>query len=687
MLTPAEKLGFIILALLTLTWAARDFARIGRVIMRGQGFDARLLISRAIHNLPAMLVRVGTNQPVFRLRPREGVFHYFIFAAFSFYFLVNVVDIASGFTGLSTRGQNLLFDAFNLIADLISVLGLIGMAYFLVRRFVVKPKVLNYNPGVMLHPKVSAGGIRRDSLIVGGFILLHVGSRWLGTAFQLARAGELDGFLPTASLISLVLRPLPGPILVFGVHAAFWLAVGLILLFFPYFVRSKHIHIFFAPLNWLLRPDRPLGEIAPLPAHGRGLALQDLRWHQMLDAYACIMCNRCQQVCPAHNAGLALSPAALEINKRYYLTEHLSEFSGGRGPQALSTPAALVDFAISREAVWACTTCGACVDICPVGNAPMLDIIDIRRTLVEQGETLDAGLQKSLENLGKQGNSFGAPGRARAKWTQGLPFKVKDARKEPVDYLWFVGDYASFDTRSQQLTRLVAQLLHDAGVDFGILYEAEWNSGNDARRVGEEGLFDMLAEHNIAALDKAQFKQIMTTDPHSMNALRFEYAKLGKTYKVSHYSQIIARLLDDGKLALNQPLSGSATYHDPCYLGRYNRVFEAPRQVIARTGLTLVEMPRNSASSFCCGAGGGQIWKSGAATGAANGHPAERPSEQRIREALALGTIRYFVVACPKDVAMYTDAVKTSGNEGKIVVKDIAELVVEAMTAGAKQPA
>jgi Fe-S oxidoreductase len=146
-------------------------------------------------------------------------------------------------------------------------------------------------------------------------------------------------------------------------------------------------------------------------------------------------------------------------------------------------------------------------------------------------------------------------------------------------------------------------------------------------------------------------------------------------------------LIDDGRIALKRPLSGNATYHDPCYLGRYNRVFDAPRQVIARTGLKLVEMPRNRAGSFCCGAGGGQIWKSGAAAGATNGHPAERPSEQRIREALALGGVQYFVVACPKDVAMYTDAVKTSGNEGKIVVKDIAELVLEAMATGAKQPA
>ncbi|MBI3732611.1 MAG: (Fe-S)-binding protein [Chloroflexi bacterium] len=680
MLTSEEKVYFGILVILTLSWAAIDFARIAAVIVSRPGFSVRVVLSRAVRRLPSMLTQVGATLPVFRLRPREGVFHYLIFAAFSFYALVNVLDTFSAFTGFSTIGQNVLLDAYNLIADVLSVLGLIGMAYFLVRRFVQKPPVLNFNPGVVLYPKVSAGGIRRDSLIVGAFILTHVGSRWLGTAFHLAQAQETSLYLPTASVVSLALAGLPAAALAFGVHATFWLAVGLILLFFPYFVRSKHIHIFFAPLNWLLRPDRPLGEIQPLKTDGRPLALQDLRWHQLLDTYACIMCNRCQQVCPAHNAGQPLSPAALEINKRYYLTDHLHEFADGSAPRV-----PLLDYAISREAVWACTTCGACVDICPVGNAPMLDIIDIRRSLIEQGDTLDAGVQKSLENLGKQGNSFGASGRARAKWTQGLPFKVKDARKEPVDYLWFVGDYASFDARSQQLTRLVAKVLNDAGVSFGILYEAEWNSGNDARRVGEEGLFEMLAEHNVAALDSAQFKEIITTDPHTMNALRFEYAKMGKRYKVSHYSQVLARLVDEGKIVL-RPQNGvngatrrRVTYHDPCYLGRYNRVFDAPRALIERSGLQLVEMPRNHNGSFCCGAGGGQIWS-------ANSKQAERPSEQRIREALALGDVQTFIVSCPKDMAMYSDAVKTSGNEGKVVVKDIIEVVVEAMAESAHEP-
>ncbi|MDE3091999.1 MAG: 4Fe-4S dicluster domain-containing protein, partial [Chloroflexota bacterium] len=409
----------------------------------------------------------------------------------------------------------------------------------------------------------------------------------------------------------------------------------------------KHVHIFFAPITWFFFRDRPMATTESRD----GVAakkLDDLTWHQVMDSYACIMCNRCQDACPAYAAGTPLSPAALEINKRYYLNQHLTDFAGGKASPSL------LDFAISKEAVWACTTCGACVEVCPVGNAPMVDIIDIRRGLINEADTIDANLQKSLENFAKQGNAFGQSARLRAKWTQSLDFKIKDARKEEVDYLWFVGDYASFDPRGQELTRAVARVLRDAGLDYGILYEAEWNSGNDARRAGEEGLFEMLAEHNVEAIGKAKFREgIVTTDPHTMNALRFEYAKLGQNYKVAHYSQVLAFLLREGKLKLTRPLKYRGTYHDPCYLGRYNRVFDSPREVIAKTGVELIEMPRNRANSFCCGAGGGQIWKGEAV-------PGQKPAESRIVEALKVLNDPYrkdvplFIVACPKDVAMYT---------------------------------
>jgi Fe-S oxidoreductase len=678
MLTWPERIAFIIFVLASLSLTFYGFNQIRRAIRRGHGeFPWKQYLKEWKERLLVQVLQVGTTFPVFMQRPLVGLFHFMIFAGFSFYFLVNVSDIVEGFNaGYTTLHQGMIFALYDLAADLLSIGVLVGMAALLIRRFVLKDQKLTIRENVLLDPKVRSGAVRRDSLIVGAFILFHVGSRWLGQAFQLAATGRGDFFEPTASVVSAALMFLPRGMLEIGVHVTWWAAIGLIFLFFPYFVFSKHIHIFFAPLNWLLYPERNYNVTAASNGHLGAKTMQDMSWHSIMDAYACIMCNRCQDVCPGYASGTSLSPSALEVNKRYWLNGHLSEFANGK-----SSPP-LLDFAISLEAVWACTTCGACVEVCPVGNAPMVDIIDIRRALINDGAALDANLQKSLENLGKQGNSFGQSARARSKWTQGLEFKIKDARKEEVEYLWFVGDYASFDPRGQQLTRLVAQVFQQADLDFGILHEGEWNSGNDVRRVGEEGLFEMLAEHNIAALEKAKFSEgIITTDPHSMNALRFEYAKTGKQYRVAHYTQVLNFLLDEGRLAFKRTLPYRVTYHDPCYLGRYNLVVQPPRKLLERLGVEFIEMPRNSLTSYCCGAGGGQIWKG-------ENNQTERPSEQRIREALGVleqpfapkdAPAPLFVVACPKDVAMYTDAVKASGNEGKLVVKDIIELVKEAL--------
>jgi len=377
-----------------------------------------------------------------------------------------------------------------------------------------------------------------------------------------------------------------------------------------------------------------------------------------------------------------LSPAALEINKRYWLNANFGKFADG----ATSPP--LIEFAISPEAVWACTTCYACVQVCPVGNEPMADIVDIRRRLVNDGAELDTGIQSTLEKIGRMGNSFGQAARNRAKWAHtGLDFKIKDIRREPAEFLWFVGDYASFDARVQEITRMVARVLHHAGVDFGILYDGERNSGNDVRRVGEEGLFEQLAEQNVAAMSKCTFQRVLTTDPHTLNALKNEYPDYGGKWDTIHYTRLLTQLIETGKIRLTQKLNCRVTFHDPCYLGRYNQGFHPPRALIQATGCEFVEMPRNKENSYCCGAGGGQIWMGTTPDG-------ERPAENRIREALSAlkshsangaSDRLLFVVACPKDVVMYTDAVKTTGNEGKIEVRDVIQLVAEAMGEGLLQ--
>jgi Fe-S oxidoreductase len=332
------------------------------------------------------------------------------------------------------------------------------------------------------------------------------------------------------------------------------------------------------------------------------------------------------------------------------------------------------DDGVRADTVWSCMQCNACVEACPVGieQAPIIN--QLRRRLVEEGE-LPANLQTTLETIQKSGNSFGERARKRGRWTEELDFEVKDARKESVDVLWFVGDYASFDPRSQNVSRSLARIFRAAEIDFGILYEGESNSGNDVRRVGEEGLFEALAEYNIATLEECDFNRIVTSDPHSLNTLRNEYPallseELAGSWIVMHHTELLLELIEDGRLPLEGRSDYTVTYHDPCYLGRHNGGYEAPRQILERLGCTLVEMPRNRDNSFCCGAGGGRIW-------IPDEPGVERPSENRIREAVSLGELDYFVVSCPKDVTMYEDAIKTSGHAGQIELRELTELIEE----------
>jgi Fe-S oxidoreductase len=376
-------------------------------------------------------------------------------------------------------------------------------------------------------------------------------------------------------------------------------------------------------------------------------------------------------------AGAPLSPRDLVLDLRQWVDRQnglhtvldWEDRPAPTGPLSGNGETRLAGDVVKEQTLWSCTTCMACVEACPVGIEHVSTIVQMRRALVDEGR-MEATLQDTLQNFATQGNSFGKSARQRARWTKGLDFKVKDARSEPVRYLWFVGDFAAFDERVAGLSRTLATILHDAGVDFGILYEDERNSGNDVRRIGEEGLFEMLVEQNMAAFGKATFDEILTTDPHSLNTLRNEYPEFGLDKPVRHYTELLASLVEDGTIPV-KPLGRTVTYHDPCYLARYNRVTDAPRRLLSALGCTVKEMPRNRDNTFCCGAGGGRIWMD-------DSNLAERPSENRIREAHSIG-VDTFVVACPKDMTMYTDAVKTTGHEGTMTVVDVVQLLDAAL--------
>ena len=556
---------------------------------------------------------------------------------------------------------------FKLILDLFSVIFLVGAAMAAYRRYVRKPSRLTLDSrftfSLVLITVVVAGGLLTTSLRLAAVRddpSLAVGW-WAPSGYLIAQLWIATG----ASVETLT-----------SWHLVVWfIHLGTVVWLLFIMPAGTLLHIFTSAFNiFFAKLDRPVGKLAPVAQNKDGQpvfvsSLRDMTWKQLLDGDACTECGRCQDACPAHSAGTPLSPKQLILSVRDTFHQYapaLAKSANGGGGK-------LVGEAIKDDVLWSCTTCGACVRECPVLIEHVDAIVDMRRYLVNEGR-MDGMLQEALAKLGRYGNSFGQSERGRAKWAQPAKLKIKDARKEPVEYLWFVGDYASYSAGLADITRKTAEVFQKAGLDFGILYEAERNAGNDVRRVGEEGLFEVLVEKNVEVFAKCQFKAIVTTDPHSYNTLKHEYPPTANGQRpVLHYAELLDQLIAEGKLKFNKPLGYKLTYHDPCYLGRYNGVYDAPRRVIEATGCQLVEMPRHGDQSYCCGAGGGRIWMEEAAL-------KERPSESRIREAAALEGVTAFVVACPKDITMYRDAVKTTGQENRLVVKDLIELVHEAMS-------
>jgi len=542
-------------------------------------------------------------------------------------------------------------------------------------------------------------------------------------------------------LLSLAIKPL-------GVHAneiiEDVMVIGQIAVVFGFLVLvtySKHLHIFLAPVNVLTKRDpdhAALGGLLPMMSGGKVLELEeadpevdtfgiakieDFKWTGMLDMATCTECGRCQSQCPAWNTGKPLSPKLLIMNLRDHLfakapyvlgsqtapEDHVPNFhdAGSNGSHAVPESGyervlgtthdqavrPLVGTAeeggvIDPDVLWSCTTCGACVEQCPVDIEHVDHILDMRRyqVLIESAFPSEAGVM--LRNLENKGNPWGLNNKAREDWTEGLPFEVRRIEgeiPEDVEYLFWVGCAGALEDRSKKVTRAFAELLHTAGVEFAILGSGESCSGDPARRLGNEFVFQMLAQQNVEVLNEAGAgrpgMKIVATCPHCFNTLANEYSQVGGTYEVVHHTQLLGHLVETGRLVPVTAVDEKVTYHDPCYLGRHNRIYTPPREVLAAIpGLFSQEMPRCKERGFCCGAGGARMWM--------EEKIGKHINVERTDEALGLDP-DLISTACPFCMVMLSDAVTAKQQTGEakdgVQVLDVSQILARSLVA--KEPA
>jgi len=620
---------------------------------------------------------VASNEKQFDRDRYAGVMHLFILWGFLTLLIGTTIlaidmDIAQKVFGF-TFWTGDFYLAYSVVMDALGLLFVVGVGMALYRRYWKRTdrlwgKHTSTEDGLFVWSLFLLG--------VGGF--LQEGVRILGTSASRDVSFEVVSFVgwfvkDTLQFVGVT------PEMASAAYAPLWWSHALIALVFvasvPY---AKPFHMISSFAN-VVTKDEDAGRRLPRvpedasPEEIGASDIDDFSWKQLLDHDACTKCGRCSSVCPANASGRPLDPRDVILDLKNY-RESLD--AGGEEKAIVADGGTSV---IDSSTMESCMSCMACMDACPVEIEHVTQFTEMNRRLTESGQ-MDENVQETMMDLFQNGNSFGDPERKRPDWVEELDFDVPDAREQEVEFLWYVGDYPSYDERNKKVARSLARIFHESDVSYGILYEDEQNDGNDVRRVGEEGLFEMLAEDNIAAFEECDYEKIVTTDPHSFNTFSNEYDQFGfeNTDSVYHYTQVVEELVTQDRLGLSgNELDYTVTYHDPCHLGRYNGEFEAPREVIRATGVTLDEMPRNRANSFCCGGGGGGLWM--------DFDEDPKPSEERIREALedtdAGPGIDRFVVACPMCMTMYEDGRKTGNYEDDIEITDISELVVEALAA------
>ena len=654
MLSLIEKLVFVVVVVAAIFFALREFSRKAVLVLRGQPVQR---MDHPIKRLWYALRRVVLQFCSYENRPVVGFFHSMIFWGFLVFMVVTTNHVVEGFFhDFSLVGTGLIRTIVLYGANFFALMILLASIFFLVRRYVFRPSTLDI-------PSV-------ESAVILTFISTLMVSFVFYEAFKMygsegATAGNVLAVWVKAHWLPATLSAAAAAS---WIKALWWIHIMVVVGFGVLIPFSKHLHLVAGPMNLFLKNHGVNAEIPVVDLEEQEYfgtpKIVDLTRKDLLDLFSCAECGRCDDVCPAQRTGKKLSPKTLLHEMKLQLLE-----IGTTPRDDLKT---LMGEVVSEQEIWECTTCGACMEVCPMFNEHIPKITGMRQYGVMMESRFPEELQTLFRGLENQGNPWGINAQERSKWTEGLNVPILSEKGE-CDVLLWVGCEGAYDNHIQKNSRMMVDVLQRAGVDFAILGDEEKCCGDPARRSGHEYLFQMMAMENLETLNRHKFKRIVTMCPHGLHVLKNEYSKMGGEFTVLHYSEFLQELIEKGGIQFKSGSGngGRLAFHDPCYLGRYNHIYNAPRKVLkaAAGEAKVVEMKENRSKSFCCGAGGGGMWKEEEGEG--------RMSHTRLEDARKTGADT-LVTACPYCSVMFKDAIEETEMKG-IQTVDLIRFVHENM--------
>ncbi len=602
----------------------------------------------------------GIEKPVRKREFFPGLMHFFIFAGFALLFLATVLESASYYIHDFLVGDFYL--VYSVVADVFGILAIIGILMAMYRRYIWKPDRIDNKredlAALMIILVVLISGFVIEGLrIASTELVAEPGwAIWSPGGWVLAKA--FSGASQSALL---------------GWHIGLWwfhtiFSFGL----FAYltFVNSRLFHILWDPVNIFFRNLGPRGALEPIVFEKTerfgASKIEDFTWKQLLDLDACTRCGRCQDACPAYASGKKLNPKKVIMDLKTHLYE---VYPGHFSVKPAASRKEMLGGVITDEVLWDCTTCRACQQACPIFIEHVDKIVDMRRNLAMEKSQFPEAVQEALKSLGTRGHPYRGTTATRTTWCEGLNINtVADAKD--IDILYWVGCSAALDDRNIKVAKATAKVLQAAGVKFAILGDEEACCGDPARRMGDEYLFQTLCKQNIEILKGHNVKKILTSCPHCFNSFKHEYPQFGGDFDVVHHTQFFAELLKNGRLNIKNPAALKTAYHDSCYLGRYNEIYDEPRQILKAVSHHNVELPRRQSDSFCCGGGGGHMWM--------EEDPEKRVSARRVEEVLK-ADVKCVATACPYCLTMFDDGIKAKGAEETVKAVDLSELIADSL--------